>query len=86
MVLYLCDNISSLAKGIQVFKTDLSNQYTYISEFINCLKGDIIEPLKNFSTNQYNFGMRLNDEMKVNEKNLKNAKEKTEKVLKYLFI
>ena len=30
--------------------------------------------------------MRLNDEMKVNEKNLKNAKEKTEKVLKYLFI
>lgn len=62
-------------------KTDLSNQYTYIMEFVLSLKGEIIEPMKNFMNNQTSIGTRLQDEMKQNEKNYKNALEKTEKVI-----
>ena len=56
-------------------KTDLSNQYTYIMEFVLSLKGEIIEPMKNFMNNQTSIGTRLQDEMKQNEKNYKKNRD-----------
>jgi len=63
-----------------VIKSDLLNQYTYYSEFLQSLKGEIIDPLKIFTNTQSTLGQKLNDEMKQNEKNYKSAIEKTEKV------
>lgn len=56
------------------------NQYTYLSEFLQSMRGEIIDPLKNFTNTQNSLGQKLNDEMKVNEKNFKASIEKTEKV------
>jgi hypothetical protein len=44
------------------------------------MRGEIIDPLKNFTNTQTTLGQKLNDEMKVNEKNFKASIEKTEKV------
>lgn len=44
------------------------------------MRGEIIDPLKNFTNTQITLGSKLNNEMKVNEKNFKAAIEKTEKV------
>lgn len=63
-----------------MLKTDLSNQYSYIMEFVQSLKGEIIEPMKNYISSLTSIGSRLQDEMKLNEKNYKSALEKTEKV------
>ena len=63
-----------------MIKSDLLNQYTYYSEFLQSLKGEIIDPLKIFTNTQSTLGQKLNDEMKQNEKNYKSAIEKTEKV------
>ena len=37
----------SLYKGISSFKNDMLNQYNYLSEFLACIKDDIINPLLN---------------------------------------
>lgn len=70
-----------MTKAINLLKTDLSNQYTYIEDFCLSIKGEVIDLIKNFINKQTSIGSRLQEEMKLNEKNYKSALEKTEKVL-----
>ena len=63
-----------------MIKSDLLNQYTYYSEFLQSMKGEIIDPLKIFTNTHSSLGQKLNDEMKQNDKNYKSAIEKTDKV------
>ena len=39
-------NLDSLSEGISFLKGDIINQYNYINEYLNCIKDEIINPLK----------------------------------------
>jgi len=71
---------SSLQNGILAFKNDMLNQYNYAMEFLNCLKEDLIDPLKSFMNEQNNLGKKLNTDIKKIEKDFRDSVEKMDKV------
>lgn len=51
-------------------------------EFLNCLKEDLIDPLRGFLNEQNNTGKKLNNDIRKIEKDFKEAVDKMEKVIK----
>lgn len=56
------------------------NQSNYAMEFINCLKEDLIDPLRAFMNEQNNLGKKLNNDIRKIEKDFKDAVDKMDKV------
>ncbi len=56
------------------------NHYNYAMEFLNCLKEDLIDPLKFFMNDQNNIGKKLNTEIRKIEKDFKDSIEKMDRV------
>lgn len=79
---YVVTKMTTLQQGIIAFKNDLLNQYNYTIEFVNSLREEIIDPLKQFMNEQNNLGKKLNNDMKKIEKDYKDSVDKLEKVLK----
>lgn len=69
----------SLQNGILAFKSDLFNQYNYTMEFVNSLREEVIEPLREFMNDQNNQGKVYHAEMKKIEKDYKDSVDKLEK-------
>jgi hypothetical protein len=69
-----------LQNGILAFKNDMLNQSNYAMEFINCLKEDLIDPLRAFMNEQNNLGKKLNNDIRKIEKDFKDAVDKMDKV------
>ena len=74
-----------MQNGVLAFKNDMLNQSTYAMEFLNCLKEDLIDPLKLFMNEQNNTGKKLNNDIKKVDKDFKDAVEKMDKVFFELF-
>ena len=62
------------------FRNDMSSQSKYALEFLNNLKEDLIDPLKIFMNEQNSEGKKLNQEIRKQEKEFKDAVDKMEKV------
>ena len=58
----------------------MSSQSKYALEFLNNLKEDLIDPLKIFMNEQNSEGKKLNQEIRKQEKEFKDAVDKMEKV------
>ena len=56
------------------------NQSNYAFEFLNCLKEDLIDPLKIFMNDQNNTGKKLNNDIRKIEKDYKDAVDRMDKV------
>jgi len=56
------------------------NQYNYAMEFLNCLKEDLIDPLKALMNDQNNTGKKMNTDIRKVEKDFRDAVEKMDKV------
>jgi septal ring factor EnvC (AmiA/AmiB activator) len=69
----------TLQNGIIAFKNDLLNQYNYTIEFVNSLREEVIDPLKQFMNEQNNLGKILNTEMKKVEKEFKDVADKLDR-------
>lgn len=54
-------------------------------EFLNCLKEDLIDPLKTFMNEQNNAGKKLNNDIRKVEKDFKDAVDKMDKVIFNLY-
>jgi hypothetical protein len=61
---YAVTKMPSLQNGILAFKNDLVNQYNYTLEFVNSLREEVIDPLKQIMTEQNNSGKILVNEAK----------------------
>ncbi len=69
-----------MSYGIQSFRSDFLNQYTYSMEFQKNLQEDIIEPLSKFLDDQYQYSKKLNSDMKRLDKEYKEAVDKLDRV------
>ncbi len=58
----------------------MSNQSKYALEFLNCLKEDLIDPLRIYMNEQNSEGKKFNQEIRKNEKEFKDSVDKMEKV------
>lgn len=76
---YAVTKMSSLQNGILAFKNDLVNQYNYTLEFVNSLREEVIDPLKQIMTEQNNSGKILNNEAKKVERDYRDNFEKMER-------
>ena len=63
----------SLSEGISSFQTDLLNQYDYLNEFLNNMKIEILEPLKNLKERIIKTLNNNLSEMNSTEKNYNNC-------------
>ncbi len=78
---YLIVNKSStLSYAVDSFRGDFYNEHAYCAEFLKNLEEDLIQPVKVFLDEHTTESKKMNQEMKILDKEYKEAVEKLENV------